>query len=122
MGSHQSGREIHLVMLNRFFGLFLIGYYPNPTMIKQPTIQARSCMQKTVDVQFTKTLPSQNAYYLADHETGRRFLQIKSIVCNNKINLDSLLSIQMSRSALRATHILLKLERLWTSRPRPLQV
>ena len=69
MGSHQSGREIHLVMLNRFFGLFLIGYYPNPTMLKQPTIQARSCMQKTVDVQFTKTLPSQNAYYLANHET-----------------------------------------------------
>ena len=95
MGSHQSGREIHLVMLNRFFGLFLIGYYPNPTMLKQPTIQAQSCMQKTVDVQFTKTLPSQNAYYLANHETGSRFLQIKSIVCHNKINLDSSLSIQL---------------------------
>ena len=81
MGSHQSGREIHLVMLNRFFGLFLIGYYPNPTMLIQPTIQARSCMQKTVDVQFTKTLPSQNAYYLANHETGRMKLYHDTLHC-----------------------------------------
>ena len=75
MGSHQSGREIHLVMLNRFFGLFLIGYYPNPTMrsYNQRYRLGHAC-KKTVDVQFTKTLPSQNAYYLANHETGSRFL------------------------------------------------